>query len=317
MTLALLHQFARRIAGALPLALLATLISFVLLFEVGDPAAVIAGEHASPERLAEINERLGLGRGVLVQYADWLTSAARGDFGDSWHNRGATSTLVLRHAAPTLSLIVLAMAASVIGSTIAGAAAGLRPGGWFDRATRGLATLGLAIPNFLLGLLLVLLFAVTLSWLPAAGYRSFQEGWGTAMRYLTLPAAALTLSLLCQQMRTFRVSILKEYQTDYVRTARMKGVTERAIFPRHVARNAAAPLVTVLGLEAGVLITGSILVESVFAIPGLGSLLVQSIQTQDFPIVQALVASSAIVVLLANLAADIAARWLHPAAELA
>jgi peptide/nickel transport system permease protein len=214
-----------------------------------------------------------------------------------------------------VQIVLGALLVSVLLSLTMGVMVGLRPNGWLDRILRGVAMLGIAIPNFLLGLVLMLVFAVWLQWLPAGGYRSWAESGTDMLRYLALPVGALAVALICQQMRTLRASLLKEYQADYVRSARMKNLSETEIFFKHVLRNASAPLVTVIGLEVGALVTGSILVESVFAVPGVGTLMVESVHGQDFAVVQALVLLAAVVVLLANLAADVVALWLNPTAR--
>lgn len=312
----ILKVVARRLVAAVPILLVVTFATYVMLFSIGDPAAVVAGENATRQQVEQVRQELGLDRPLVVQYLSWLGGVLSGDFGESLHHRGSVTDLIGQNLPPTLLLSSMAMAIAVVASVLMGSAIGVRPGGLLDRGLRGIAVLGIAIPNFLVGLVLILVFAVWLPWFPPGGYRSPSEvGLGEALWYLLLPACALALSLMCQQMRTFRASLVKEYGADYVRTARMKGVSRRNVFFRHVSRNASAPLVTVIGLEVGVLITGALLVEVVFAIPGVGTLTLEAVRGQDFAVVQGLVALFALVVLGANLVADLVASWLNPEAR--
>ncbi|ROZ45657.1 ABC transporter permease [Rhodococcus sp. WS3] len=315
MKLLLLRKVVTRSLIAVPILLVVTLFTYVMMFQVGDPASAIAGDTATPEQIAAIRSDLGLDRPVLTQYFSWLGNALQGDLGASLHQKGTTTSLLADYLPPTVLLVGSAMSISVLCSVIMGLVIGLRPDGWLDRVFRAIAMVGMAIPNFLLGLILVLVFSVWLKIFPAAGYRMLGDGVGQAVKYLALPVLALSLALICQQVRTFRASLLKEYEADYVRTARMKNLSEPAIFFKHVVRNAAAPLITVIGIEIGALVTGAILVEAVFAIQGVGTLTISSINSQDFAIVQALVAITALVVIGANLIADVISTWLNPVGE--
>jgi len=313
MTLLILRQLAGRLAVAVPMLLAVTFGTFLLLYEIGDPAAAMAGEGASADQIEQIREDNGLDRPVVVQYVSWLGNVVQGDLGASMQNRGDVQHLVGQYLPPTLLLSALAMAIAVGAALLAGSLAGMRPNGLLDKVLQGVSLLGIAIPNFLVGLVLILVFAIWWPLFPAGGYRTPEEvGLLNTLNYLFLPAVALALSLMCLQTRTLRASLRHEYRMDYVRTARMKGASESQIFFRHAARNAAAPLVTVIGLEVGVLITGALLVEVVFAVPGIGTLTIESVRGQDFPVVQALVALFGAVVLLANLVADLVALWLNP-----
>lgn len=313
---AVLGKIGLRVLSAVPILLAVTFGTYVMLFSIGDAAAVVAGESATPEQVEEVRGQLGLDQPILLQYLTWLSNALQGDLGESLHHRGAVTSLMSQHMPPTLLLSFLALLISVVASVVMGSAVGLRPGGLLDRGLRTFSLLGIAVPHFLLGLLLILFFAIWLPWFPSGGYRTLAEvGPGEMLSYLILPSVALGVSLMCQQMRTFRASLVTEYEADYVRTARMKGVSPRNIFFRHVGRNASGPLVTVIGLEVGVLITGALLVEVVFAIPGIGTLTLDSVRDQDFPVVQGLVALFAIVVIAANLVADLVVLWLDPAAR--
>lgn len=312
----ILRHVTGRLLVAVPMLLVVTFGTFVLLYSIGDPAAAMAGENATPEQIEQIRAANGLDRSVFVQYVDWLGQFLRGDLGGSMQNRGEVSHLVSQYLPPTLLLSALAMGMAVLAALLMGSVVGLRPAGLVDKVMQGVSLLGIAIPNFLVGLVLILVFAIWIPLYPAGGYRTPEQvGLMGTLTYLTLPAAALALSLMCVQTRTFRASLIAEYKTDYVRTARMKGVPEWRVFFRHAARNASAPLVTVIGLEVGVLITGALLVEVVFAVPGIGTLTIESVRGQDFPVVQALVALFGAVVLLANLVADLVALWLNPAAR--
>lgn len=316
MALLIFRQVAGRLLVAVPMLLAVTFGTFALLYSIGDPAAAIAGESASREQIETIREQHGLDRPIVVQYAAWLGSVLRGDLGVSMQNRGEVGHLVGQYLPPTLLLSALAMGMAVLSALVMGSIVGRRPDGWIDKAMQSFSLLGIAVPNFLVGLALILVFAIWLPLFPAGGYRPPEQvGLLGTLHYLFLPAAALALSLMCLQTRTFRASLIAEYRADYVRTARMKGAPERQVFFRHVGRNASAPLVTVIGLEVGVLITGALLVEVVFAVPGVGTLTIDSVRGQDFPVVQALVTLFGAVVLLANLVADLVALWLNPASR--
>lgn len=313
MALLILRQLVSRLIVAVPMLVAVTFGAFLLLYEIGDPAAAMAGEGATAEQIEEIREAKGLDRPVVAQYASWLGQALQGNLGESMQNKGDVQHLVSQYLPPTLLLSALAMGIAIVTALIAGSLAGMRPGGMLDKVLQGVSLLGIAIPNFLVGLFLILIFAIWWPLFPAGGYRPPSEvGLFNTLNYLFLPAVALALSLMCLQTRTLRASLRNEYRQDYVRTARMKGASESQIFLRHAARNASAPLVTVIGLEVGVLITGALLVEVVFAVPGVGTLTIESVRGQDFPVVQALVALFGAVVLLANLAADLVALWLNP-----
>ncbi len=312
----MLRQTFLRLAVAVPTLLLVTLGSFALLNSIGDPAAAIAGENATPERLAEINAEYGFDRPLLVQYWDWLTGLLTGDLGSSMLNKGEVGHVIGQYLIPTLLLCALAMGIATGVSLILGTIVGLRPHGLLDRITQFVSVLGIAVPNFLVGLVLILVFAIWWPLLPPGGYRPpASVGLAGTLEYLILPALALALSLMCLQTRTFRASLLTEYESDYVRTARMKGASSWGIFLRHVGRNASAPLVTVIGLEVGVVVTGALVVEVVFGIPGIGTLTIDSVRGQDFPVVQVLVTLFGAIVLSANLIADLVALWVSPVAR--
>lgn len=316
MTLLIARHVVGRLLLAIPMLLAVTFGTFLLLYAIGDPAAALAGEGATMAQIEEIRERYGFDRPVVVQYAEWLGAFLQGDLGESMQNRGAVFDLVGQYLPPTLLLSVLAMGMAVLVAVIVGSFVGLRPGSIIDRAMQGVTLLGMGIPNFLVGLLLILFFAIWLPIFPAGGYRQPEQvGLFGTLEYLFLPAVALALSIMCIQARTFRAALIEEYRADYVRTARMKGATDWQTFFRHVGRNATSPLAAVIGLEVGVLITGALLVEVVFAVPGVGTLTIDSVRGQDFPVVQALVALFGAVVLLANLLSDLVALWLNPASR--
>ncbi|MGW5383592.1 ABC transporter permease [Nocardia sp. NPDC003963] len=316
MLLLSIRRIVSRVLISIPLLFAVTFGTFVLLYSIGDPAAALAGDTATPEQIAELRTQLGLDEPLLVQYGKWLSGFLGGDLGTSMQNRGEVSGLVGEHLPPTLLMAAMAMGIAVLMTLVIGSAVGVRPNGWLDRTMQGISLLGVAIPNFLLGLGLILVFAIWVPVLPAGGFQPVsQAGLLGTLRFLILPALALALSLMALQTRTFRSAVVTEYNADYVRTARMKGAGPTRIFFRHIARNASAPLVTVIGLEVGVLITGALMVEVVFAVPGVGTLMIDSVRGQDFPVVQAMVALFGAVVLAANLVADLVVLWLDPASR--
>lgn len=309
---AILRAILTRLAFAVPALLVVTFLTFALLTTLGDPAAAVAGDSATPEQLAIVREQLGLDRPLIVQYISWLGDALQGNFGLSFQGGVPVSDLLSLTLPVTLWLSLFAMVFALAFSLFAGFVAGLKPGSFLDRALTGFSILGMAIPNFIVGLILVLFFSVWLGWLPGFGYVPPQESVGEWIRHLILPASALALGLLAQQLRTLRASIIKESGADYVRTARAKGLSEGGVVVKHVTRNSLLPLVAVVGLQVGRIVSGAIFVETVFSLPGVGNLTVNAVLTQDYPVVLALVMVFGAVILIANLVVDLLTEVISP-----
>lgn len=307
----------RRLAQMLPVLLIASFAIFAMVYAVpGGPVAVIVGENASPEEIAEVSRRLGFDRPMLVQYVDWLGRAATGDFGLSLHSRQPVAQLIGERLPATLQLALCAiLVALAIGIPVAVASA-VRPQSWLDRVLSGWSALALGVPTFWLGILLILLFAVELRLLPSAS--RYVPLWGApleALRSLALPALTLGVYVSGVLGRFLRASLIGEARADYVRTARAKGVPERRIVGLHIMRNALLPFVTIVGLMMANFIGGAVVTEAVFTYPGLGRLLIQAISTRDYPLIQGCILVILIAYMLINLAVDMLYAWIDPRIE--
>jgi peptide/nickel transport system permease protein len=295
----------RLIAFVLTLAAAALVIFLMLEVLPGDPAAVTLGLNAAPEALAALRAEMGLDRPAPIRFLAWVGGLLTGDLGLSYTYRVPVAQLIAERMAVTLPLALMAMTlAASIGVPLGMLAAANhnRPA---DAAVMVFAQAGLAIPNFWFGLLLVLVFAIGLGWLPAGGFPGWQAGAPAALRALALPALALALPQAAILARVTRSAMLDALQEDFVRTARAKGLGERATLLRHALRNALIPVVTILGLQFSVLIAGAIIIENVFALPGLGRLVFQSIAQHDLIVVKDLVMLFAALAILVNFIVDL------------
>lgn len=306
---------AYRALGAVPIALLVTVVAF-LLIEVapGDPARAVAGDMASEEQVAQIRADLGLDRSILLRYVSYLGSVLRLELGNSvvlQPGRGAAD-LILQALPITLSLTVVSLVIALVVAVPLGVIAGLRRDGIADHALTGLMSLAMALPPFVVGPLLVTLFAISLPWFPAVGYQPLSMGFGEWLRPLVLPAIALSVNSIAEIGRQVRGSIIDIMDQSYIRTAKAKGLTSLRVIGKHAGKNAAIPLVTVLGLQVSRVIGGTVVVEIVFAMPGLGKLAVDSVIANDFPVIQALVLFSALAVLVVNLLVDLSYGYFNP-----
>jgi peptide/nickel transport system permease protein len=307
----------RRLAQMLPVLLIASFAIFAMIYAVpGGPVAVIAGENATAEEIAEVTRRFGFDRPMLVQYADWLGRALSGDFGLSLHSRQSVLQLIGERLPATLQLALAAiLVALVIGIPVAVASA-VRPNSWLDRMLSGWSALALGVPTFWLGILLILLFAVELRWLPSASrYVPLWEAPLDALRSLALPALTLGIYVSGVLGRFLRASLIGEARADYVRTARAKGVPEKRVVGLHIMRNALLPFVTIVGLMMAHFIGGAVVTEAVFTYPGLGRLLIQAITTRDYPLIQGCILVILIAYMLINLAVDMLYAWIDPRIE--
>jgi peptide/nickel transport system permease protein len=293
--------------------LLATFVVFILMQLVpGDPATAIAGMEATPERLAEIRADLGLDRPVVVQYVDWLGNAVQGDLGTSLWTGQPVTEIIKERLPATLQVVGFAIVLAVIIGVPVGVLAAVRPGSARDRALTGVSTLGVAVPNFWLGMVLIYLFAIKLGWLPSSGFRGISSGFGEFVRYSILPAFAMATVGAAEIIRQLRGSLLDVMSSDYIRTARSKGLPKRTIIVRHGLRNASVTLLTVIGLLANRLVGATVVVEAVFAIPGAGSMVVEAVRQRDYPLIQGMVLVLAIIVLLNNALVDVLYRRIDP-----
>jgi peptide/nickel transport system permease protein len=296
--------FRRTVSFILTLLVVSAVVFAVMNILPGDPALTILGLDATEDALAALRAELGLDEPVLSRYAQWVWNTLRGDFGTSHSFRVPVSDLVAERLPMTISLAISGMVLTVILALALGigAAANHRKAG--DWGVMFLSQLGIAVPAFWLSILLVLLFAVKLRWLPPGGFPGWSDPWG-AMRALILPTVALALVQSAVLARVTRSSALEVMRLDYIRTARAMGFSRQRVLWRHVLPNALIPIVTIVGLQFAALVTGTIVIENVFYLPGLGRLIFQSIANRDLPTVQALVMLFAAIVVTANFIVDL------------
>jgi peptide/nickel transport system permease protein len=305
----LLHRFLAMV----PVVLLVSATVFSLIhLTPGDPAVIMAGESQDPVVVAGIRRELGLDQPIPVQYAIWLGHAVRGDLGQSIRTRQPVLEAVLERLTPTLLLSAMAMALSLAISFPAGALSAIRPDSREDMAGTVFTLLGVSMPNFLLALILIFVFAVRLRWLPTSGYLDPFEEFVPGIRTLVLPAITLGTAMAAVVTRMVRSSLLEVLEQDYIRTARSKGLRERTVVVRHALKNALIPVVTIVGLQTGNLIGGAVITEYVFGIPGVGRLVVDSIFSKDYPMVQGVVLLTALAFVSANLLVDVLYGYLDP-----
>jgi peptide/nickel transport system permease protein len=302
-----------RLAATVPVLLLVTSGVFALLhLTPGDPIDTMMAESADASVKAHLRKELGLDQPIHVQYARWMARVVRGDLGRSIRNGEPVIENVSRRLRPSLQLALLAMTVSVLIAFPAGIVSAVRRNTAVDRAGTTFALFGICMPNFLLALLLIFVFGVTLRWLPISGYVDpLEEGWD-GLRSLVLPACTLGLALAAVITRTLRSSLLDALGEDYVRTARAKGLSEWGVIGGHVLKNAMIPVVTVLGLQLGTLIGGAVITEYVFALPGVGRLVVDAVFARDYPLVQGVILLIAVGFIVSNLLVDLLYGWIDP-----
>jgi peptide/nickel transport system permease protein len=303
----------RRLPSFLLTLLLISVVTFVVVqVAPGDPAQLILGTEAPPEALADLRAQLGLDRPLPLQYLSWLSGVLRGDLGVSLRHGRPVTELIAERLPVTLSLAILSLALAVLLAVPLGVLAAVRQHSALDYGVLVFAQAGLALPSFWIGILLILLFALSLRWLPSGGYVPWGENPLGALRSLAMPVLALGLPVAGVLARLVRASMLEELARDHIRTARAKGLSEQQVIVRHVLRNALIPTVTLLGLQLGFLLGGSIVIEQVFALPGLGRLVLFAINNRDLPLIQGLVLFIAVLVVGINFLVDIAYTWLDP-----
>jgi peptide/nickel transport system permease protein len=307
------HVIVRRVIQAVPVIVLATFIVFALLKLVpGDIAVTLAGDNASDARVAEIRHLYGLDRPFLVQYGAWLWKALHGDLSTSLLSSEAVLTSIARCFPHTLLIVTLAMVMALAVGIPLGVAAASREGSWLDDAIMTVASLGVAVPNFWLGMLLVALFALDLNWLPATGAVPLGESVRGALSHAILPACALAAGGVAEVTRQLRSSLVEILSSQQVRTLHAKGLSPSAILWRHGLKNVSVNLLTVISLLFNRLLAATVVVEAVFAIPGMGSLIVNAAIHRDFPVVQGVVFAMVLVVVALNLVTDILYNVLDP-----
>lgn len=302
-----------RALSLVPTVVLATFVIFALQKLIpGDPAVAIAGDAATPERLAEIRARLNLDEPLLTQYLDWLRGAFTADLGTSFRTGEGVWQLVMQRLPTTLTLAAAALVVAVVVGVPLGVAAARRRGTSGDAAITSLATLGIAVPNFWLGMVLVLVFALGLGWFPATGFVPFTDDPLRSLWHVALPAIALGAVGAAEICRQLRSALIEVFQSDFMRTHRAKGLKTGPLVWRHALKNAGLPLATILSLQVNRLLGATVVVEALFAIPGLGSLVVHATTQRDYPVIQGVVFVIVILVVLTNLVVDLAYRYIDP-----
>ncbi|MEJ0020190.1 MAG: ABC transporter permease [Acetobacteraceae bacterium] len=309
----MLAYAARRVVATIPVMLIVAFFVFSLLYLApGDPAAIIAGDQATPADVDRIRASLGLDRPFLVRFGEWLWHIVQGDLGTSIFTNLPVSHMIAQRIEPTTSLMILTIVFSILVAVPLGVLAAWKHGTWIDRAVMMLAVFGFSTPVFVLGYLLAYLFALKLDWLPVQGFTSLSVGVVPFLRSLALPTIALGLIYVALLARITRATMLEVLSQDYVRTAKAKGVGQRAVLFVHALKNAAVPIVTIIGIGVALLIGGAVVTESVFAIPGLGRLTVDAILRRDYPVIQGVVLLFSFVYVLVNLAVDLTYTLFDP-----
>lgn len=303
----------RRLLATIPvLAIVAVLVFFMLRLTPGDPAAIIAGPSATSEDIAQIRDKLGLEKPIPVQFAQWLGHTLTGDFGESYFYKKPVARLIADRVEPTISLAVITILLATLIAVPLGTLAAWRQGSWIDRAVMGFSVMGFSVPVFVIGYIMIGVFSLELGWFPVQGYQAISEGVGGWLHRLVLPSLTLAFVYVALLARMSRTSVLEVLHEDYVRTARAKGLSNLKVVVRHALRNAAVPIVTVIGIGIALLIGGVVVTESVYNIPGLGRLTVDAVLARDYPTVQAVILLFSVAYVLINLVIDLIYTVLDP-----
>jgi peptide/nickel transport system permease protein len=303
----------RRVLSTVPVMAIVALFVFSLLYIApGDPAAIIAGDQASPGDIERIRQGLGLDRPFLVQFGSWLWRILHGDLGTSIFTNLPVSSLIAQRIEPTLSLMVLTLVLTIVVAVPLGVLAAWKAGSWVDRTIMAFAVFAFSLPVFVVGYVLAFVFALEFEWLPVQGYTPLAEGFWPWLQNLILPALALGCVYIALIARITRAAMLEVLQQDYIRTARAKGLDQRSILFVHALKNAAVPIVTVIGIGVALLIGGAVVTESVFAIPGLGRLTIDAILRRDYPVIQGIVLMFSFLYVLVNLMVDVTYTLVDP-----
>jgi peptide/nickel transport system permease protein len=309
----MLAFITRRLLATIPvLAMVALFVFLMLRLTPGDPAAIIAGDNATPGQIEEIRDRLGLNDPLPTQLVIWTGRLLQGDLGESFFFKRKVTDLILQRVEPTLALATTTMILTLLVAIPLGVIAAYRQGGWLDRGVMAFSVAGFSIPVFVLGYLLIYIFAVELKVFPVQGYRSITAGFWPFLQRLILPSLTLSVIYIALIARITRASVIDVLGEDYIRTAKAKGLTDRVILIRHALRNAAVPIITIVGIGVALLIGGVVVTESVYNIPGLGRLTVDAVLGRDYPTIQAVILVFSFVYVLINLLIDLSYTLLDP-----
>jgi peptide/nickel transport system permease protein len=309
----MLSFVARRLIATVPvLAMVAVFVFLMLRITPGDPAVIIAGDNASAAQIVEIRERLGLNRPVVQQFVIWLGNLLQGNLGESFFFKAQVTDLIAQRVGPTLALATTTMILTVLVAVPLGVIAAWQHGTWVDRVVMAFSVIGFSVPVFVLGYLLIYVFAIQLGAFPVQGYQSPAQGFWPFLHRLVLPSVTLSVIYIALIARITRASMLEVLGEDYIRTAHAKGLTNRTVLLRHALRNAAVPIVTVIGIGIALLIGGVVVTESVYNIPGLGRLTVDAVLGRDYPTIQGVILVFSFAYVLVNLLIDIAYTLFDP-----
>jgi peptide/nickel transport system permease protein len=304
---------ARRMLIAIPTIILISIFVFTLQKLLpGDPVLVMAGEERDPEVLAYLREQYRLNDPIIVQYFTWIGNALQGDLGISLRTQQPVLQLIGQKLPVTIQLAVMALIIAILIGVPAGVLSAYKKGTWIDWVANVVALSGLSVPNFWLGIMMILLVSVQLGWLPATGYRPFADDPIDSIRAMLMPAFVLGTAIAATLMRHTRSAMLSVLKSDYIRTARAKGLAEHVVLIRHALRNALVPIVTVTTLLFGELLAGAVLTEQIFTIPGFGKLVVDAVFNRDYAVVQGIVLCTGVAFIFMNILADVAYRILNP-----
>jgi len=300
----------------IPVFIVVAIVSFSILHLIpGNPAALMLGMEATTEQIEELSRELGLDRPILEQFIVWSKGVLIGDLGHSYYINMPVMDIILEKIPVTLSIAILAMLVAVLMAIPLGVFSAVKHNTLYDQSFMTFAVLGISIPSFWLAIMFILIFSVTLRWFPTQGYVPISEGFLTWLRHLTLPAVALGIRHSALIARMTRSSMLEVLSADYIRTLRSKGLPENNVIFNHALKNSIIPVVTVIGLSFAALLGGALIIETVFAIPGIGRLMLSSIQRRDYLVVQGILIMSASICVLMNLLVDIIYVYLDPRIE--
>jgi peptide/nickel transport system permease protein len=304
---------ARRLVAIIPvLAVVAIFVFLMLRLTPGDPAAVIAGDNATSEQIAAIREKLGLNLPIWQQFFIWISDILRGNFGESFFFKKTVGELISQRLEPTLALSICTLIIAVTTAVPLGVIAAYRHGSLLDRFVMGFSVMGFSLPTFVIGYCLIYIFAIDLGWLPVQGYTRIGSDFGGFVEHMILPSITLGIIYVALIARITRASVLEVLNEDYIRTARAKGLSNRVVLMRHALRNAAVPILTVIGIGVALLIGGAVVTETVYGLPGLGRLTVEAVLSRDFPTIQAVILMFSVVYVIINLVIDISYTLFDP-----
>ncbi len=303
----------KRILATIPVMVIVAIFVFLLLrLTPGDPAAILAGDAATPAQLERIRDSLGLNDPLLVQFGTWMGQLLRGDLGTSLLSNTSVAGMIGDRLGPTLNIALMTIVISVALAVPMGVIAAWRHRSWVDFLVMSFSVLGFSVPVFVIGYILIQIFAIDLKWVPVQGYKSPTDGIGPFFSRAILPSLTLATIYIALIARMTRASMLEVLGEDYIRTARAKGLSERIVLFRHALRNAAVPILTVVGTGFALMISGVVVTESVFNLPGLGRLTVDAILARDYPVIQALILLTSGIYVVINLLIDISYAFMDP-----